>query len=114
MVTLQNVLVDTLWVIGLAGLLATISDRAWRRHRHQWSWRQAYATPRARLAVSFSPLLVCSGAAGRSILSRHPGEPWPAVVWVILSILYIIQTVSYARVGDKYGWDSSTEGTYRP
>jgi hypothetical protein len=114
MVTLQDVLVDALWVIGLAGLLATVSDLAWRRHLYRWGWRQIFATPRARFATSFSLLCVCSGAAGRGLLNGPPDGQWSVLVWGILSFLYIIQTVVYAWAGEKYGWDSSTEGTYRP
>lgn len=113
MVTLQAVLIDALWLIGLAGLLAAVGYMGWYRQLNRWQWRHTLQTPRSRMSVALSLTLISSGVALDSLTSTRPDPWWAVVAWLLLSFLFFIQTVFAARAGDQHGWDSVTEGKYR-
>lgn len=114
MVTLQDVLIDALWLLGLAGLLATAGTMGWVRQvdprlNHR-PWRHTLQTPRSRTPLALSLALIASGVALNGLVGKRPDPVWAVVAWFLLSFLFIIQTVYYAWIGDQHGWDSSMEG----
>lgn len=116
MVTVQNVMVNALWLVGLAGLLATAGYLNWYRELTQWSWRHLLSLPRVRMPLALSLMLIAVGAALADLTGKRHDSGWITAAWCILSFLLFIlfiQTVFFARAGDQHGWDSSTEGDYR-
>jgi hypothetical protein len=109
MVTLQIVLADTLWLMGLAGLLATASYLSWYRQLKQVNWLLALRAPIARLAFSLSLTLVAAGVLLRRLLTGE-GAGWQMVAWGLLFFLLFIQTVLLAWAVRQGGWASSMEG----
>ncbi len=117
MVTLQGVVVDALWLIGLAALLATAGYLGWSRQLNGWQWRHILQTPRSRMSVALSLFLIASGAALNGLTDRRHDPGWAVMAWLLLSFLLFIQfiqAVFAARAGDQHGWDSATEGNHRP
>lgn len=117
MVTLQGILMDALWLTGLAALLATAGYLGWSRQLNGRRWHHILQAPGSRMAVALSLLLISGGAALNSLTERPQDPWWAAVAWLALSFLFIIQfiqAVFAARAGDRHGWDSAMEGNHRP
>ena len=110
MPTLQSVLSDALWILGLSGLLATGSYMQWHRVVHGRTWRYVLHTPRLLLPFCLSATFFCAGVALSGRLATDPAAWWETVVWVIMVVFFTIHSVLYGVAGDKYGWDTSTEG----
>lgn len=111
--TVPNVPANALWLVGLAGLLAAAGYLQWYRQMHRWPWRRLLAVPRARMPLALSLTFVCAGVTLNDLLGKRHDPGWAVVGWVLLFILFSIQTVFYARAGDQHGWDSSTRGNDR-
>lgn len=105
MVTKLSILFNALWIVGLAGLLATISYADWLRKLRGWSWKQTFALPGFEVSFNLSLALTSLGIA----LSGWYGTPsqplWQTMLWIVLVILFVIQCIGNARLGRKYGWD---------
>lgn len=123
MIMIETVLADALWVIGLAGLLATASYTNWRWQINRLmktrqnqlipqGWRAAWGALETRFALSVSLTLIAAGAAWRGLLDEGRIH-WQMIAWGLLFFLLFIQTVLVARAGHKSGWASSPEGNYR-
>lgn len=109
MFSLQQILVDALWVLGLAGLLATFSYMAWYRTRHGWSWRYLFSLPRLLVPVSVSLEFFCIGMGVSGLLAFESPPWWETAAWTLLAILFAIQTVVYGLAGRRRGWDTPVE-----
>lgn len=112
MVSIQGVLIDAVWLIGLAGLLATAGYLGWYRQLHGWRWRHVLDLPLGRMPISLSLALIALGAALNGLTGKRPDPWWAVVIWFLLFFLFIIQTGLVAWAGDHHGWDSSTEGNH--
>lgn len=109
-------MVNALWLIGLAGLLATVGYLDRRRELQRRQWRHLLSVSRARMPLALSLMLIAIGIALSDLTGKRHDSGWVTVAWCILSFLLFIlfiQTFFYAWAGDQHGWDSSTEGDYR-
>ena len=109
MFSLQQILVDALWVLGLAGLLATFSYMAWYRTHRGWSWRHMFSLPRLLVPVSVSLEFFCIGMGVSSLLSFETPPWWETAAWTLLAILFAMQTMVYGLAGRRHGWDTPVE-----
>ena len=110
MPSLQSLLANALWVLGVSGVLATGSYMQWHRTIHKQSWRFVVRTPRFLFPLCLSIALICAGAALSGRFGVQPDAWWEAFVWGGLALLFGGQSVLYALAGHKQGWDTSTEG----
>ena len=107
---LQEVLIDALWILGLACLLATLSYMSWYRNVRGWKWTYAFSLPRVLVPICLSLELFCIGLAINGLTSYWPAPWWESLAWTLLALLFAIQTVVYGVAGIRYGWDTPVEG----
>ena len=92
-----------LWITGLAVVLATLSYMDWWRVHRRWRWRRVWNTPHFLTPFSLGMFLFSIGLA---LSSRRW---WEIGAWVVLAILFLVQTWIYARAGMRSGWDGESE-----
>lgn len=107
---LQEVLIDALWIIGLACLLATFSYVSWYRSVRGWKWGYAFSLPRLLVPLCLSLELLCIGLAINGLTAYWPAPWWETAAWTALAVLFAVQTVVYGVAGMRYGWDTPVEG----
>jgi hypothetical protein len=105
----QSIIVNALWIIGLAGVLATLSYTAWYRSARGWGWRQVFSLPRMLIPLSVSLELFSIGLAINGITAAQPAPWWETAAWSILALIFAVQTVIYGVAGLRYGWDTPLE-----
>lgn len=54
MFSLQEIFIDALWMIWIAGVLATLSYMNWYRSANGWSWRRLFSLPRMLIPLCVS------------------------------------------------------------
>lgn len=109
MVTGIGVLLNSLWILGLSGVLATISYMDWLRKERSWSWRIITQTAAFLFPFSLSMLITCIGI-GASGWYGTPSQPfWQTLLWLVLAVLFAMQSVAYYKVGHQKGWYSSLD-----
>lgn len=109
MFTLSNLLVNLLWVLGLAGILATFGYMSWYRGVRGWRWKTVFSLPRMLIPLSVSLELFSIGLAVGGVISPVPAPWWETAAWSILALLFAIQTVGYGLAGLRHGWDTPLE-----
>lgn len=109
MVSLQDVLVDALWILGIAGVLATLSYMNWYRRAQGLSWRHVLGLPRALIPLCVSMEIFCIGIAANGVLSTPAAPWWETAAWSVLAILFAVQTIAYGVAGARNGWDTPLE-----
>ncbi len=109
MFSLQEIFIDALWIIGIAGVLATLSYMNWYRSANNWTWRQLFNLPRMLIPLCVSMEFFCIGVAVKGVLAVQPAPWWETVAWSALAVLFAIQTVAYGIAGVRYGWDTPLE-----
>jgi len=107
--TIQNLLVDSLWVLGLAGVLATVSYVSWYRGVHSRSWRYVFSLPQMLIPLTVSLELFSIGLAAHGLIVQPPAPWWETAAWSILAFLFAVQTVLYGLAGLRHGWDTPIE-----
>ena len=110
MFTLQDVLIDAIWILGLAGLLAIGSYFDWYRRVREWTWGYTLRTWRFLFSLSLSLTVFCIGMTLNGVVSMQRAPMWETLAWSLLSLLLLVQSVIYGVAGDNYGWDTSMEG----
>ena len=103
MFTLQDVLIDAIWILGLAGLLATGSYFDWYRRVKGWTWGCTLRTRRFLFSLSLSLTVFCIGMTLNGVVSIQRSPMWEILAWGILSLLLLVQTVVYGVAGDNHG-----------
>jgi len=110
MVGLEDVLVDVIWILGLSGLLATISYVSWYRDSKRWNWRYTFSIPRTLIPLCLSLEIFCIGMALNGLLPKPSVPLWESIAWSLLALLFVIQIIIYGLAGRRNGWDTSMEG----
>ena len=105
---------DALWVMGLAGVLATFSYMAWQRGLQHWSWGHTFSLPRLLVPLCLSLFLFCAGMAVNGFIAFLPAPWWDTAAWSVLSLLFAVQLFIYLRAGRRQGWDTPIEGNKQP
>ncbi|HHW88832.1 MAG TPA: hypothetical protein GX400_21805 [Chloroflexi bacterium] len=110
MISVQSLVSDALWVMGLAGALATFSYVNWMRGVRCWTWSYMLSTPMLLAPLSFSLCLFSGGMALAGLFSAWPSPTWQIIAWSVLAALFGLQTLLYVRAGRSTGWDAPIEG----
>ncbi len=114
MFTPQSLLADALWILGLAGVLATFSYLSWYKGLRRWSWRFVLGVPRLLAPLCLSLTLFCMGMAFSGLFSFQPAPWWQSLAWGLLTILFLVQTIVYFMGGYRQGWDKPMEEAKEP
>jgi len=114
MITLPSLLFDSLWVLGLAGALATMSYMSWYRNEHGWKWARTLSVARTLAPLCISFVLFCGGMALSGATSAWPAPWWQTVAWSLLTLLFAIQAIQYVLLGQRTSWDTPIERTKHP
>ncbi len=109
MFSLQEILIDALWILGIAGVLATLSYMSWYRSVQSLSWRHVFSLPRALIPLCVSMEIFCIGIAVNGVLAVQPAPWWETAAWSILALLFAVQTIAYGVAGTRNGWDTPLE-----
>jgi hypothetical protein len=110
MITLTALLIDALWILGLAGLFATFSYIDYYRHLHCWRWRDAWKTPRLLTPLNLSLTVFSFGLALNGATGQPPAPVWELALWSAISVAFAWQTILYWRIGQRQGWDLAIDG----
>lgn len=109
MISTASLLSNTLWVLGLAGVLATFSYMNWLRGAQQWSWTYTFSTPLFLTPLSLSLFVFSGGMASAGWFSLSTAPWWQLIAWSVLAVLFGVQAAIYMRAGLKSGWDAPIE-----
>jgi hypothetical protein len=106
MFTLTDVLIDTLWILGLAGVFATFSYMDYLRSQQQpkIGWRQMWQRPVMLTPLSVSLTLFSTGLALNGATAFQPDPLWQTAIWAVMALLFAAQSVLYWRAGQARGW----------
>ena len=113
MLTLPSLLSAGLWILGLAGVLATVSYADWRRSLHQHRWSSIMTLPRLLSPFCLSFTLVCSGMALAAITYSSPSW-WQIGAWSLLAVIFACLAAVTTLAGRRNGWDTPFEGMRQP
>lgn len=110
MISMQTIVSSTFWVLGLAGLLATVSYGNWVRSGRQWTWARTLQTPLLLAPLAISLFFFSGGMALSMFFAAVPAPWWQMIAWSILAGLFGVQAVMYTRAGNRHGWETPIEG----
>ena len=109
MLTLPSVLSAGIWILGLAGVLATLSYADWWRRLRHGRWSSLWALPRFLSPFCLSLTLFCSGMALAALTAPSPSW-WQVAAWSILALVLAFYAVRWTQAGRRSGWDTPIEG----
>lgn len=108
MFTLTDVLIDALWILGLAGVFATFSYMDYLRslQKPKIGWRQMWQRPVMLTPLSVSLTLFSAGLALNGATAFQPDPLWQTAIWAVMALLFAAQSVLYWRAGRASGWNT--------
>jgi len=109
MISAQSLFGNSLWVLGLAGVLATFSYMSWLRGVRGWSWAYMVNTAVFLTPLSLSLFVFSGGMMASGLVSIPPAPWWQSVAWGVLALLFGVQGVLYGRAGRSRGWSAPIE-----
>ena len=85
MIDIWEVIANSLWIVGLAVLLAVLSWARWIAHTEQSRLRSMLKQPSIQIALDVGLVLFCAGlaATGRAW--------WERVLWGLLAAAWLVQ-----------------------
>lgn len=96
-----DILSQALWILGLAGVLATLSYTNWRRQTVNTSaatgktavlsWKEALQTTEFARPFHASMFLTCVGIGASGWQGVPPAPLWQTILWFVLALLFAIQ-----------------------
>lgn len=113
MFTLTDVLIDALWILGLAGVFATFSYIDYYRHLQRWRWRDAWQRPALLMPLSLSLTVFTLGLTLNGVTAQPRAPLWETAIWAVMLLLFAWQTVVYTQVGRRRGWTVPLDGIDR-
>lgn len=84
MIPWWSVLLNTLWILGLALLLANLSFHGWLAQQEGSSLRQQFSKPQFLKYFWLGLLLIALGLAGTS------DRLWERVIWLLLALVSLV------------------------
>jgi hypothetical protein len=92
MIDWWDVLANSLWIIGLAVAVATLSYAAWGATVEGEKTTAWLKRPALQTALQLAVLLVCLGLAGTS------SRLWVTILWLVLAVAILAQTIMAIRI----------------
>ena len=112
MLALPNLLSTGLWLLGLAGVLATLSYADWARSLHRRRWR-SMLLPRFLSPFCLASTLFCGGVVLAAITNPAPSW-WQIAAWSILAVFFAFYAMTITLAGRRNGWDTPIQGMRQP
>lgn len=109
MLTIADVFIDALLVLGLAGVLATASFMDARRRVRGRNWAVTLRLPRMLVPLSSSLALVSAHMALRLADGVAGGALWRLAAWAVLLVVFLGAAVISATLGRRHGWDTPVQ-----
>ncbi len=106
MIDFRTALFDALWILGLAGVLATCSYLDWVRLQRGWRWRSLWDRPCFVVPLSVSLALFCGGVGLSGATADPPDPRWQTGVWGFLALIFVVEALLYARAARSRGWEA--------
>lgn len=116
MSALQSLLVNSIWVLGLSGLLATLSYMDWYRSVKQWTFLETLSRPRMLAPLYASLTCFCAGLCISEFVFSGPvpattliaivGGLWKSIVWGGFAIYFTAYSCQAILFGRRHGWDT--------
>jgi hypothetical protein len=113
MLTVPGVFSAGLWILGLAGVLATISYHSWYGSLCDQRWGKMVTLPRFLSPICISLALFCTGMALSAITNGTPSW-WQLAAWSILAFVFVVFAAGTTLAGRRSGWDTPIEEIRQP
>jgi hypothetical protein len=113
MLTTPGLFSASLWILGLAGVLATLSYNSWYRSLLGWRWRATVVLPRFLSPFCISLTLFCTGMALGAVTNPTPSW-WQLAAWSILAVVFVVFAARTTLAGKRNGWDTPIEEIRQP
>lgn len=95
MIDVWGVVGNSLWIAGLALLLATVSWASWVASTQRPRFRALLAWPGTQRVLDLGLVLFCAGLAATS------RAWWEQVLWGVLALGWAVQALWQSRTGRK-------------
>ncbi len=82
-----NVAANSLWILGCAVALATLSYASWYASVYHEKLRQTLGGRNFQVSLNAAGVLFCLGLAATS------GKVWEIILWAVLAVVFIVQIV---------------------
>jgi hypothetical protein len=89
-----NVAANSLWILGCAMALATLSYASWQASIYKETLRARLDTPGVQRAFYLSGILFCAGLAGASDSTLE------VILWAMLGFLFCLGLIQSIRQGE--------------
>jgi hypothetical protein len=113
MLALPSLLSAGLWLLGLAGVLATLSYADWLASLHHRRRRSIMVLPRLLSPFCLAFAVFGSGMALAAITNPSPSW-WQIAAWSILAVIFAFYAATIMQAGRRNGWDTPIEGMRQP
>lgn len=113
MPTLPTLISAALWILGLAGVLATLSYSSWYRSLEGWRWSKMMTLPRFLSPFCISLAVFCTGMALGAAADPTPSW-WQLAAWSILAFVFVVFAARTTLAGKHNGWDTPIEEIRQP
>ena len=87
MIDWLNLIYNTLWILGLALALATLSSTSWEASRDHEKFRVRLNRPATHIALNLAGVLFCAGLATTS------KKTYEIILWAILGVAFAGQMI---------------------
>ncbi len=103
MIDVWSVLTNSLWILGLAILLAVLSWAHWGASLEGVRFRTALGRPEARRVVDLGLVLFCAGLAASN------RTWWERILWGLLGVVWLVQGLlkAYPHSSPRAGYSES-------
>jgi hypothetical protein len=113
MPSLPSLFSAVLWILGLAGVLATLSYSSWYRSLIGRPWSTMVTLPHFLSPFCISFAVFCTGMALGAVTDPTPSW-WQLAAWSILAVIFVVFAVRTTRAGKRNGWDTPIEEIRQP
>jgi hypothetical protein len=108
-----SLLSAALWILGLAGVLATLSYSSWYRDLSGRRWGAMVTLPRFLSPFCISLAAFCAGMALGASAAATPSW-WQLAAWSILAVVFVVFAARTTLAGKRNGWDTPIEEIRQP
>ena len=98
MIDFQAVFIDSLWLVGLAGVLVTFSYQDWRRSVLGRDWRHHWKQPAFQRPLTLSLTVFSLGLTLNGTTYQVPVPWWQTAIWTLMTLALGVQTLLYGRI----------------